>query len=267
MAIETENLETCVREERPVEPFERISLDGIGHADVHEGDSDRLVVEAPERLISMLETVVREGTLILRLRQPSFPSSLHGDSVRYDITMRRIHGLAIDGSGSIDAPHVSGGSLDAGIDGAGCIDVGEVEVQNLALEIGGCGRLSVGSTKANEVHCDIDGTGTIEINRLEAHRAQVNIDGQGRVRADGSVDSLTVAVDGAGSVLARGLRARAVDVSIAGVGKATAWAEQSLEATIDGYGRVEYFGNPTRILKRIGGTGRVVRVTDVPATR
>ncbi len=261
MVMETKDLGGCVREERPVEPFERISLDGVGHADVHAGDADRLIVEAPEHLLGMLETYVRDGTLVLRLREGAWGGDRCGDSVRYDITMRSIRGLAIDGSGSIDAPHVSSGSLDARIDGAGRIDVGEADVRDLSLKIDGCGRLSVGSATVTQVDCGIDGAGTIDVDRLAARRADVKIDGQGRVEARGAVDALTVDIDGAGTVLARDLRAHGVDVSIAGVGKVTAWAEQSLEARIDGYGRVEYFGNPA-VRQRIDGIGRVVRSED-----
>jgi len=261
MVVETSDLGTCVREERPVEPFERVILDGIGHVDVTQGDVERLVVEAPEDLQSRIETHVEERTLTLRLRARGFPIHLQDRSIRYEITMPKICGLAIDGSGSIDATRVKSESLDASIDGAGRIDIGTVDVQHLGLEIDGSGRLSIASAAAHDARFEIDGAGTIEVDRLVCHELRVSIDGQGRVEAKGTTDSLSIEIDGAGSVDARKMQARAADVSIDGVGKVTTWAEESLEARIDGFGRIEFVGNPC-VRQRIDGTGRVAPAED-----
>jgi len=261
MVVETSDLGTCVREERSVEPYERVILDGIGHVDVTQGDVERLVVEAPEDLQSRIETRVEERTLTLRLRTRGFPIHLHGRSIRYEITMPEIRGLAIDGSGSIDAPRVTSESLDASIDGAGRIDIGSVEVHRLALDIDGSGRLSIASAAAHDARFEIDGAGTIDVDHLVCHETQVSIDGQGRVVAKGTTDSLSIEIDGAGSVNARKMQARVADVSIDGVGKVTTWAEESLEARIDGFGRIEYVGNPC-VRQRVDGAGRVVRAAD-----
>jgi hypothetical protein len=261
MVLETNELGACVREERSVEPFERVILDGIGHVDVAQGDVERLAVEAPGDLQSRIEAHVEGRTLILRLRERGFPIQLHDRSIRYEITMRSICGLAIDGSGSIDAPRVTSESLDASIDGAGRIDIGSVEVHRLALDIDGSGRLSIASATANDARFEIDGAGTIDVDHLVSREVQVSIDGQGRVHAKGATDSLSIEIDGAGTVDARSLQARAARVSIDGVGKVTTWAEESLEACIDGFGRIEYVGNPC-IRQQIDGAGRVVRAVN-----
>ena len=200
MVVETSDLGTCVREERSVEPFERVILDGIGHVDVTQGNVERLVVEAPEDLQSKIETRVEERTLTLRLQERVFPIHLQDRSIRYEITMPKICGLAIDGTGSIDAPHVKSESLDASIDGAGHIDIGVVDVQHRGLEIDGSGRLSIASAAAHDARFEIDGAGTIEVDRLVCHETQVSIDGQGRVVAKGTTDSLSIEIDGAGTV-------------------------------------------------------------------
>jgi len=265
MVVETSNLGTCVREERLVEPFEQVVLDGVGHVDVCEGDADRVVVEAPGDLHSRIETRVEGRTLTLRLRERGFPVHLRGRSIRYEITMRKVSGLAIDGSGAIDASRVTSESLDASIDGAGRIDIGSAEVHRLALRIDGSGRLSIASAVASDARLEIDGAGTIVVDHLVSPTVRMSIDGQGRVEAKGTTDSLSIEIDGTGTVDARDLKARAADVSIDGVGKVTTWAEESLEACIDGFGRIEYVGNPC-IRQRIDGAGRVVRSADTEDT-
>jgi hypothetical protein len=262
MVADIRDVGNLVREERSVEPFDRVSLDGVGHADVHEGDGDHLVVEAPEHLMRHVETYVDRGTLVLRLHRPGFGARLSGESVHYEITMRNIRGLGIDGSGSIRAPRAAGESLDASIDGAGTIEIIDVDVRGLALGIDGCGRLSIERAKVDEVDCSIDGSGTISLGHVGARQVSVAIDGQGRLEAHGEAESVAVAIDGAGSVLVGDLRARTVRVSIDGVGKVVAWAEESLDARIDGYGRVEYAGTPSVVRQRVEGTGRVVRVAN-----
>jgi hypothetical protein len=261
MVVETSDQGTCVREERLVEPFEQVVLDGVGHVDVCEGDADRVVVEASETLLSWIETRVDGHTLTLRLREHGFPVHLRDRSIRYEITMRKVSGLAIDGSGSIDASRVTSESLDAAIDGAGHIDIGTAEVHRLALRIDGSGRLSIASAAASDARLEIDGAGTIVVDHLVSPAVRISIDGQGRVEAKGTTDSLSIEIDGTGTVDARNLKARAADVSIDGVGKVTTWAEESLEARIDGFGRIEYVGTP-RVRERIDGAGRVVRAVN-----
>jgi hypothetical protein len=261
MGIANQDLGASRREERTVGAFDHVRLDGVGHVDVRIGDADQVSVEAPERLLDRIETFVEGRTLILRLRSSGSSLHLHGRAIRYEVTMPRIRGLAIDGSGSIDAPHVTSESFDASIDGAGHIDMGTADVQRLALDIDGSGRLSMASATANDARFTIDGAGTIEVDHLASRETRISIDGQGRVKAKGATDSLAIEIDGAGTVEACGLQARTADVSIDGVGEVSTWAEESLEACIDGFGRIEYVGNPC-VRQRIDGAGRVARSGD-----
>jgi hypothetical protein len=113
--------------------------------------------------------------------------------------------------------------------------------------------------KAHEVQCSIDGTGAIDVERLESERVAVSVDGMGRVVATGTADSVEIHVDGTGEVDTRQLAARHVVVEIDGVGKVFTRAEETLDVRVDGFGRVEYAGNP-RVRERADGACRVVRL-------
>jgi hypothetical protein len=253
------------REERAVEAFDRVRLDGIGRVDVRLGDADRVVVEAPEDVLGEIETRVERGVLVLGFRDRLVPRVWRDVEVRYEVTARDLRGVEIDGSGTIDVPEARSATFRASIDGAGTISIPTVEVTQLQLSIDGAGRMSIGSAKASESRVQIDGSGKVRIDRLEGKEAKIEIDGRGQVTAAGSVDCAYLVIDGTGDVDARELEARVVDVRIDGVGKVIARANETLEVRIDGFGRVEYVGSPTRIVQRIDGSGRVTQASETRA--
>ncbi|MCX6093157.1 MAG: DUF2807 domain-containing protein, partial [Candidatus Bipolaricaulota bacterium] len=118
MGIFGRDLGSQKREERQVDAFDQIRLDGVGEVDVRLGDADHIVVEAPEELLDDIETRVERGVLQLGLRDRHITHSWRGIRIRFEVTARTLRGLAIDGSGSIDAPQLRSDSLGVSIDGA-----------------------------------------------------------------------------------------------------------------------------------------------------
>ncbi len=247
------------REERPVEPFDQVRLDGIGQVEIALGEADRVVVEAADDVLERVVTRVERGVLVLEQREGHFWRSWKGVQIRFEITMRSVRGLAIDGSGSIHAARLHSDSFAASIDGAGEISVGTADVDRLHVSIDGAGRVALESAKAREARVVVDGAGTVDLGRLQADEAEITIDGHGRVAGSGTVNRLAIRIDGTGKAETHELEARSVDVRIDGVGKVTTHAVESLDVRIDGFGRVEYAGNP-RIHQSMGGAGRVARL-------
>ncbi|MCX6092474.1 MAG: DUF2807 domain-containing protein [Candidatus Bipolaricaulota bacterium] len=182
MGVFGRDLGSLKREERQVDAFDQIRLDGVGEVKVHLGDADHIVVEAPEDLLDDIETRVEQGVLELGLGGRHITRFLRGTHIRFEITARSLRGLAIDGSGSIEASQLRSDSLGVSIDGAGRIAIQEAVATRLHISIDGAGRVSLGAAKARETRCQIDGAGTIDLGGLEGDEAQIGIDGHGRVR-------------------------------------------------------------------------------------
>ncbi|MEW5826186.1 MAG: DUF2807 domain-containing protein [Candidatus Bipolaricaulota bacterium] len=247
------------REERRVDPFERISLDAIGTVVVEQGEAFAVVVEAPDEILDDVVTMVDESTLHIDVRSRLRRARISAELLKVEVKLPRVRGLAIDGFGEISSGALHTDRLDVQIDGAGRIRLEAVEADQLSVGIDGRGALAVGSTQCLRCLVSVDGVGSADLRSVEAEKLDVKIDGRGRVEALGRAQRVAVEVDGQGSAELRDLQAREAHVRIDGVGKAVVWAEESLDVRIDGYGRVEYRGRP-RIRERIDGTGRVVPV-------
>jgi hypothetical protein len=85
----------------------------------------------------------------------------------------------------------------------------------------------------------------------------VQSDGASDIILDGTTESLTARLRGAGDFNAQGLQAKSVELSLMGAADAKVNATDSLSVSIKGAGDVRYAGNPQSIKKSIAGAGSV----------
>ena len=93
--------------------------------------------------------------------------------------------------------------------------------------------------------------------RITTPNFYIESDGASDVILDGTVDSLTARVRGAGDMNAESLQAKVVEVSLVGAADAKVNATESLSVSIKGAGDVRYSGNPKTIKKSVAGAGSV----------
>lgn len=112
--------------------------------------------------------------------------------------------------------------------------------------------------------------GYIDVDRLEmVFQGGANVDMQAKakyikIKAEGGVnieiegvtDELVAISEGAGNIDADRLTAKNVDCRVSGVGNASVYATNELNATIEGVGRIGYRGNPV-VNKKVSGIGVV----------
>jgi len=109
----------------------------------------------------------------------------------------------------------------------------------------------------------ISGSGDVVANGLDARKLAVSIAGSGNITLGGKAQSLDAQIAGSGDVRAGKLEAKSASVSIAGSGDATLWARESLHASIAGSGDVRYYGDPN-VQRSVMGSGNVRRVGASP---
>ena len=103
----------------------------------------------------------------------------------------------------------------------------------------------------------IAGSGGARVEGVAAARMALTIGGSGRIVAHGRADRLTLTIGGSGDIDARGLRARAVEVTIGGSGNAQVATNGPLTGAIAGSGSVRYLGRPSEVAVTRVGSGRV----------
>ncbi|MDP1028614.1 head GIN domain-containing protein [Sphingomonas sp. KR1UV-12] len=195
----------------PVEGFETIELGAAGDVEVRVGGGYSVTATGtPAALDKVL--VERDGKA-LKLSRRKGISWGSGDKVRFLVTMPRITGADIGGSGTITIDRVPGGSFEGNIGGSGRLDV-----RGLAVD-----------------------------------KAEFAIGGSGDIAAAGTARSLEVSIGGSGKVRAQPLRAETGEITIAGAGDIQATVTRHAEVTIMGSGDVDITGGAKCSVAKMGG--------------
>lgn len=103
----------------------------------------------------------------------------------------------------------------------------------------------------------LEGAGSAELNNIRGNSVDLGFQGAGRLVANGSVGQLTLAAEGVGDVDTRSLLAHTAKVRFEGIGAVKVHASERLDATVQGMGSLNYYGNPRIVNKDVEGIGSV----------
>lgn len=164
----------------PVADFDTVALAAGGDVEVRVGPGFSVTATgAPETLDKI--KVERDGSA-LKLGWRKGVRWGGNDKVRYLVTMPRIVGADIGGSGNITVDRVEGGTFQGNIGGSGKLDLRGLRIDKAVFSIGGSGDvLAAGAARALEVN--IGGSGDVRAAPLHADTAEISIAGAGKVQA------------------------------------------------------------------------------------
>jgi hypothetical protein len=106
-------------------------------------------------------------------------------------------------------------------------------------------------------HLQINGAGDVEIEGFDGGDFEFELNGACDLKAAGKLDELEIDLRGAGNVEAEKLKARKVDVTIAGAGNVECWAEDEIRAVVNGVGEITYAGDPAKQKTSVHGIGSI----------
>lgn len=182
-------------EARSVSGFNRIGLSLPGVVEVVQGDAEGLTIETDDNLLPLIETVVDNGSLKLRVRDRG---NISTKTLKITVNAKSIEGLSVGGSGDIRVAKLRTGKLKASIAGSGDISITSLEADDLHVSIAGSGTFVAGG-KVNTLESSIAGSGDVKAGKLESNSSKISIAGSG----DATVwakDTLSVKVAGSGDV-------------------------------------------------------------------
>ena len=187
---------TIKTQTRALGHFSGISLGMAGQVEVRLGNVESVSIEADDNVIPLIETVVEDGNLEIRLARSNTSFDAHG--LKIVVQAREIDRLALGGAGTIEAATLRAPRLKFSIGGSGSINVKDVQSESVQASIGGSGNLKLaGATRALTV--SIGGSGDVRAGQLKAKEAKVSIGGSGRATVWVS-EALKVAIGGSGDV-------------------------------------------------------------------
>ncbi len=179
--------------------FDRVGLATPATVEVRVGPAWSVRATGPAEALANLK-IEREGES-LRIRPRDEWKKAQGDinrRVRVLITLPRLTGASVAGSGQMMVDQVSGGELRGAVSGSGSIAFGRVAVDALAVSIAGSGTVTAAGT-AGKLRVRESGSGTFRAPGLRASDASVAVAGSGSVRAIVSGPA-AVSLVGSGSV-------------------------------------------------------------------
>lgn len=118
-----------------------------------------------------------------------------------------------------------------------------------------------GILQAEELGIDLSGAGSVTL-EIDTRSVKVEMSGAGVIELSGRTDIQEVHISGAGGMMSEHLRSRECDVNLSGLGGASVYVTEKLEASITGIGGITYSGHPQLIEKRVTGLGKIVRNED-----
>lgn len=198
-----------------VSNFDRVALEGSGEIRLTQDGSEALEIETYENIMELVMAEVEDGTLTLGLKDAD--KMVLPRRLIFHVSVDDLTGLAVAGSGEIEAETISADQMETSVAGSG-----KVRISNLV---------------ADGMRASIGGSGQIELASGEAADQDISISGSGNYSA-GDVCSASVKVE------------------ISGSGKATICATETLDANISGSGSVDYYGQPT-VNVSSSGSGRI----------
>jgi hypothetical protein len=162
-----------------LEGFEKVELAGRDDVEVRVGQGFSVRAEGPSEVLDQLRIDKDGDTLEIGRRNGS---SSNTGKARILVTLPRMVGASMAGSGSMRIDRAGGARFETEVAGSGTVQIGQIQADELEIEIAGSGTVrAAGAAKSLTV--EIAGSGNVEAAGLTANAAEVSIAGSGDVRA------------------------------------------------------------------------------------
>ncbi|HEY9103106.1 head GIN domain-containing protein [Chitinimonas sp.] len=228
-------------ENRTVGAAEQVEISGSIIADVRQGNTVSLEVEADSNLLPLLHTEVSNGTL--KVWMEGSVKTSNGLRVRY--TTPQVNKLVLSGSGRINAMGLNADKLSAVCNGSGTIQLAGLATV-LDARSNGSGSIEANTLQTSRVKASLNGSGNLVLGQLQGDSLEADIRGSGNLRAAGTVRHVNASVYGSGNANMGGLSAESADLSTYGSGDVTVAVSRTVSARSVGSGDITIYGNPSQ---------------------
>lgn len=186
-------------EERDVEAFSRVKLDGMMDVTIEVGGEQSVTITVnKEKYLDDITTRVRGDRLIIDVDMDNgFFTLFKTIDIDVHITVPSLKEVELDGLGDIVVHNVNAEDFRLTLDGMGTIDI-DGTCENASFVLDGLGDLNARGFECKSVKLVIDGMGDAEIYASEF--ADVNLDGMGDVDIYGDPADTRLREDGIGDI-------------------------------------------------------------------
>jgi len=182
--------------------FDAVSLAGPHDVVVTVGPAVSVRAEGPSHELDRLEIEVRGDSLSIGTNRDSWIGSSRGEGVIVRVTVPRLTGASVAGSGDLSIDRVEGDNFSGSVAGSGDLEIAALAVRDARFSIAGSGDIKAAG-RADRTSAKIAGSGDVDIGRLESAGTEISVVGSGNVAAHAR-DTASVSIMGSGDVTIRG---------------------------------------------------------------
>ena len=246
-----------VRQDRPVDAFDQVNLEGYGEVEIRIGGTQSLVVETDDNLQEFIETRIENDVLILGLKKDAPRSLEPSQTIRFEVVTQNLEAVRSSGAGGIWVGDVQDNNFEVVVSGGGNVRLNSLDTERLDLLLSGAGKIDLGTAKTQVTNIENSGAGSVNVEKLTGDLLAVLISGAGNCQiGSGQVSRQKVEISGMGSFSAPDLKSNQADLQISGAGGAIIWVVEMLDVAISGAGGVQYYGSPV-LTSNNSGAGKV----------
>ena len=198
--------------QRTVSDFTGLSLELPAKLELVQGEVEGLSMETDDNLAPLIETVVEDRQLKIRLARSG--KSIDPRRLNITVRVRALNAISISGSGDVHSARLAAPRLRLSVAGSGDVRLDELQSESLKVSVAGSGDVTA-SGRADAVDAHVAGSGELRLGRLAAKEVKLSIAGSGNATVWATQ---TLAVNVAGSGDARYYGDAKLSSSVAGSG-------------------------------------------------
>jgi hypothetical protein len=172
---------TAATRDFPVRDFYAVDLQSAATVTITTGPNFSVHADGDPEMVRRLTADVRGRTLVLGWLNDG--GEVHGNNnLHVSITMPRVAGAAISGTGTIAIDHADVPQFVGDVGGAGTIRIAELNAPHTSLSMGGTGQI-VAAGRTARLDAVVSGVGTLDAMNLAADAGHFDMSGTGHIRA------------------------------------------------------------------------------------
>ncbi|MDR2602217.1 MAG: DUF2807 domain-containing protein [Spirochaetaceae bacterium] len=144
-----------ISQERTVEGFNGVKLDGVGDVNVHTGENYKVVVTTDSNLQDRVLAAVNGNILCIDQKSGQF----NAKELTIDVYLPKLSSISLNGTGNFTINSGNASELTFSLSGTGNIDAQNFQVQNINITHSGVGNAKIWAT--NSLNGTLSGVGDI----------------------------------------------------------------------------------------------------------
>ncbi|MFH1254522.1 MAG: head GIN domain-containing protein [bacterium] len=185
-----------ISEIRNVGDFNKIDFKLVGSLEIVQGSNESVKIEADDNIIPIIETVVEDG--VLKVRMIKWKCFRNVKKLKVCVSVKNLCSIKNQGVGSIEIKKLQTPSLTLILSGVGSLNVQDLETDSLDAQLTGVGSVNINSGMAKKQIISISGCGSFNGQNLVGTTGVVTVSGCGSAKVN--IQDISYNKTGVGSI-------------------------------------------------------------------